>query len=171
MFEYPKLLKELDNVYILTYLFKGSDMRCWLDLNKMDYKYLDNESFGLMSEKDIKADIRKKLEILTNRSLASKKQQRGTLSSTWYKNVWNNQNVQRYATFMCCPTKSKSWWSVLDYVQRFKLLCRVQGTQKVLVKICLFCLNEYSCYKQVRWLLVVYVCNQPLQEPYGSWVP
>ena len=31
MFEYPpKLLKELDHVFVLTYLFDGSDMRCWV---------------------------------------------------------------------------------------------------------------------------------------------
>lgn len=109
MFEYPpKLLKELDNVYILTYLFKGSDMRCWLDLNKMDYKYLDNESLGLMSEKDIKADICKKLEILTNRSLASKKQQRGTLSSTWYKNA-KSETIKTYKGMLrSCVVQQKA---------------------------------------------------------------
>ena len=109
MFEYPpKLLKELEQVFVLTYLFDGSDMRCWLDLNKMDYKYLDNESLGLMSEKDIKADIRKKLEILTNRSLASKKQQRGTLSSTWYKNA-KSETIKTYKGMLrSCVVQQKA---------------------------------------------------------------
>ena len=40
-------------------MFDGSDMRCWLDLNNVPYTILDNESLGLKSEKDIKAEIRK----------------------------------------------------------------------------------------------------------------
>lgn len=85
MFEYPpKLMRDLNSVYVLTYLFKGSDMRCWLELNNIPYQTLNNESLGLKSEKEIKAEIRQKLEILKPRSLVHKKQQEGTLSATWY---------------------------------------------------------------------------------------
>lgn len=109
MFEYPpKLLKELDQVFILTYLFRGSDMRCWLDLNKMEYRYLDNSALGLVSEKAIKADIKKKLEILTSRSLASKKQQKGTLSSTWYKNA-KSETLKAYKGMLrSCVVQQKA---------------------------------------------------------------
>lgn len=100
MFEYPpKLMKELNNVYVLTYLFKGSDMRCWLELNNIEYAVLDNKSLGLISEQEIKKLIRQNLEILTPRSLLFRKQREGTLSSTWYSKA-KTETINQYKAML-----------------------------------------------------------------------
>lgn len=78
------LLEGLSQIFILTYLFQGSDMRCWLDMNKIKYSYVDNEEIGLKSEKVLKDIVRDNLEILDNRNLKQTRQQRGTLSSSWF---------------------------------------------------------------------------------------
>lgn len=109
MFEYPpKLLKELEQVFVLTYLFDGSDMRCWLDLNNVPYTILDNESLGLKSEKDIKAEIRKNLTLLSNRTLDSFRQRDTTLSSSWYDKA-KPEEVKKYkAMLRSCIVQQKA---------------------------------------------------------------
>ena len=87
MFEYPpKLLSGLSEVYILTYLFNGSDMRCWIDINEIPYEIMDNNELGLLSEQDIKQRVRENLNILKPRSLLATKQRNGTLSKSWFDN-------------------------------------------------------------------------------------
>ena len=85
MFEYPpKLLSELKEVWVLTYLFNGSDMRCWFDLNEIPYTVVDNQTLGLRSESDIKQMVRDNLQILSNRNLDKKAQRPTTLSKGWF---------------------------------------------------------------------------------------
>ena len=78
------LLEGLSEMYILTYLWKGSDMRCWLDMNKISYEYMDNDLLGLRKESELKAIAKANLEILDNRNLTQTRQQKGTLSSSWF---------------------------------------------------------------------------------------
>lgn len=109
MFEYPpKLLKELDSVYVLTYLFDGSDMRCWLDLNNVPYTILDNESLGLRSEKDIKDEIRQNLTILTNRTLSNLRQRDNTLSKSWYDKAKPDEIKKYKAMLRSCVVTQKA---------------------------------------------------------------
>lgn len=129
MFEYPpKLLAELDEVWVLTYLFNGSDMRCWLDLNMIPYQIMDNQLLGLKSEEEIKKVVRDNLTIITNRSLASTRQRRGTLSKTWYENA-KKEDLDKYKGMLrsCIVTnKAKAgdvFWTTYKDQQK-----RMQGT-------------------------------------------
>lgn len=87
MWEYPpKLMKELKEIYVLTYLFSGSDMKGWLEVNNVPYKYLNPQEVGLKSEKDIKALIRENLTIEDNRTLKLLRQSKTSLSASWFRN-------------------------------------------------------------------------------------
>lgn len=109
MFEFPpKLLSALQEVYIITYLFHGSDMRCWLDLNKIEYQYLDNEVLGLRSEAEIKKSIKENLIFLTNRNLEASKQQNGTLSRNWFINAKKDEIDKYKAMMRSCVVSEKA---------------------------------------------------------------
>lgn len=96
MFEIPpKLLSELPEVYILTYLFHGSDMRCWLEMNGLNFEYMDNDKLGLLPETELKALVRENLNILKPRSLMAIRQKNGTLCSGWYKTA-RKPDIQKF---------------------------------------------------------------------------
>lgn len=109
MFEYPpKLLSELKEVWVLTYLFQGSDMRCWLDLNNIPYQIMDNNSLGLLSEEKIKESVRANLEIIQNRNLTNSRQRRGTLSKNWFDNA-DKESINKYkAMLRSCVVSTKA---------------------------------------------------------------
>lgn len=118
MFEYPpKLLCGLDHVWVLTYLFNGSDMRCWLDLNNIPYTIMNNQELGLRSEADIKEQVRQNLTIITNRSLTGCRQRDTTLSKSWYQNA-NSDDIKKYkAMLRSCVVTNKAkagnvFWTV-----------------------------------------------------------
>lgn len=109
MFEYPpKLLRELENVYVLTYLFSGSDMRCWLDVNKIPYQFADNEAIGLRSEAELKAVVKENLIFLSNRNLDATSQRRTTLSHGWYDNAKAEEIKKYQAMLRSCVVSEKA---------------------------------------------------------------
>lgn len=127
MFEYPpKLLKGLEEVWVLTYLFYGSDMRCWFDLNNIQYTIVDNKTLGLKSEKDVKDMVKKNLNIITNRSLESKQQRTTTLSKGWFDKS-KKEDVDSYKAMLrsCVVTyKAKAgnvfWTTYKDYQKKLQ---------------------------------------------------
>lgn len=122
MFEYPpKLLSGLKEVWVLTYLFQGSDMRCWLDLNSIPYQIVDNNSLGLLSEDKLKENIRTNLEIVNNRNLSATRQRRGTLSKSWFSSA-DKPSIDKYkAMLRSCVVSNKAkagqvfWTTYKDY--------------------------------------------------------
>lgn len=127
MFEYPpKLLKGLKEVWVLTYLFHGSDMRCWLDLNDIEYNLVDNNSLGLLSEEELKKSIRENLTIIENRSTNAKKQRLTTLSKTWFDKA-KKEDVDKYkAMLRSCVVSNKAkagevfWTTYKDHQKRMQ---------------------------------------------------
>jgi hypothetical protein len=83
----PRLLRGAD-VIIMSYLFEGSMMSCWLKTHNINYTFIDNKEFGLESEEVIKQNIRDKLEFIESRVFhKSDKYRDNAFSSTWYKNA------------------------------------------------------------------------------------
>lgn len=127
MFEYPpKLLSELHEVWVLTYLFNGSDMRCWLDLNDISYTVVDNASLGLKSEREIKQMVRDNLILLSNRNLDKKQQRATTLSKGWFDKA-KKEEVDGYkAMLRSCVVSQKAkagevfWTTYKDYQTRMQ---------------------------------------------------
>jgi len=95
IWEYPpKLLQLLGSVYIMSYLFEGSVMSCWLKINQLEYSYIDNVEFGLRSEQEVKDEVRKNLILLESTKLNGFKQKDTTFSSTWYKDNLDKERAK-----------------------------------------------------------------------------
>lgn len=95
IWEYPpKILKLLNKVYIVTYLFEGSVMSCWLKINHLPYEYVDNGDWGLSSEESVKSIARECLQILDSVKLKTLKQKDTTFSVSWYKDNLTKENTK-----------------------------------------------------------------------------
>lgn len=101
VWEYPPLLlKELDDVYVMSYLFEGSIMSSWMKKNNILYKYLPHNVLGLRPEEDIKEEIRNNLVILKSTALNTFREscrKKGSNKSieTMFSAGWYERNVTR----------------------------------------------------------------------------
>lgn len=86
MWELPReVVNQAQETYIMTYLFEGSVMKCWLEFNDVDYAFEDNSSWGLEDEHTIKDIIRDKLHVLnTPKAIMKLDKANTTFSYTWY---------------------------------------------------------------------------------------
>lgn len=90
MWEYPPLLlKMLEDVYVITYLFEGSIMCSWMNKNGILYEKLSHSKLGLRPEHEIKQSIRDNLILLKSNALQSIRQEKSAkeqqFSAGWYK--------------------------------------------------------------------------------------
>lgn len=127
MFEYPpKLLSMLNEVWVLTYLFNGSDMRCWLELNDISYTVMDNVVLGLRPESEIKQIVRENLQIITNRNLTSCRQRNTTLSKSWYDKAKKEEITKYKAMLRSCVVTHKAkageifWTTYKDHQEKMQ---------------------------------------------------
>lgn len=86
----PTCMKACESVIILTYLFEASLMHCWMQLNEMDWKYLQPQEMRLTS--DIKKIIRNKIHLIEPPKLVKDLQRTeygapilNPFNVTWYK--------------------------------------------------------------------------------------
>jgi hypothetical protein len=85
IWEYPpKLLQSLGQVFIVSYLFEGSVMSCWMKANGIDYSKVDNTSIGLSSEVELKQVVRDNLQILRSTKLDKEYTER-SFGVNWFK--------------------------------------------------------------------------------------
>jgi hypothetical protein len=129
MFEYPpKLLSELKDVWVLTYLFDGSDMRCWLDLNDISYRVMDNTSLGLKSEVDIKRVVKDNLTIISNRNLENKRQRTTTLSKGWFDKAKKEEVDSYKAMLRSCVVSQRAKAGEIFWTTYKDHQAKLQGT-------------------------------------------
>jgi len=129
MFEYPpKLLSLLKDVWVLTYLFSGSDMRCWLDLNEIPYEVMDNTSLGLRSEVEIKQIVKQNLQLLTNRNLESGRQRSTTLSKGWFEKAKKDEIGKYKAMLRSCVVTHKAKAGEIFWTTYKDHQVKMQGT-------------------------------------------
>lgn len=129
MFEYPpKLLRELNNVWVLTYLFNGSDMRCWLDLNEIPYSIMDNTVLGLMSEQEVKRIAKENLILVSNRNLESRQQRAGTLSKSWFTKAKKDEIDSYKAMLRSCVVSNKAKAGEIFWTTYKDFQTKMQGT-------------------------------------------
>lgn len=110
MCEYPpELLSKVRYCYVLTYMFKASSMRYWMDINNIEYKEIPHEVAGLRPEKEIKEDIRNNLEIISNRSLdkLQKAQKSTAFSKRWFSNAKPDTFKAYKAVMRSCMVANK----------------------------------------------------------------
>ena len=131
MWEYPpNLLRMLDDVYVVTYLFKGSIMWSWMKKNNIEFKWVPNNIIGLTrTEDEIKSYVRENLEILNSNSLnklrGSRKGRENQFSAAWYKRAAAEEDKSTFKTIVkiiestVSRTKTKSgsvfWTTFKDY--------------------------------------------------------
>lgn len=87
MTEYPPaLLQGLQDIYVLTYMFNGSDMRCWLNLNNIPYEYVDKREWGVEREDELKEAAYSNIQVLRHKGLDKllKGQNKSSLSLSWF---------------------------------------------------------------------------------------
>lgn len=165
MFEYPpKLLENLNNVYVLTYMFNGSDMRCWLDLNSIPYDILDNEMLGLLSEKEVKQKVKNCLTLYKSSKLNSFQQRKdSTFSKSWYANGRKSdydfvKQLLRSCVVSTGAKKGDVFWTVYkDYFDKvagagFKL--GVSKDKPAFLPMNIRATNDYRNYS-----VCMYACN------------
>ena len=174
MFEYPpKLLSELSDVFILTYLFNGSDMRCWIDLHEIPYQILNNEDLGLLSEKVIKDKVRENLNILVPQSLRKTVQKNGTLSKRWFAKT-KADDIKKYQKIMrsvVSNTKARAgevfWTTFKSQTDKLKGVGYTRGISEdmpAFIPMNTRATNDYRDYR-----LCMYGCNlfkNPVQANY-----
>ena len=139
MWEYPPLLlKQLDDVYIVTYLFEGSIMASWMNKNKIEYKFVPECVLGLKKEEDIKVTIREKLEILKSNNLnklrGTKVGRENQFSVAWYKRkVLDEECLQGIVKIMestVSRTKTKSGKVFWTTFKKYKNALTGKGYKK-----------------------------------------
>lgn len=85
----PRLLQEVKECYIMSYLFENGLMSCWMKANGIDYSYADLEAFGIEKPSVLKQRIREQLTVLGCRKLDNKYNReehfKYRYSSSWYK--------------------------------------------------------------------------------------
>jgi len=133
MYEYPpKLLENLEDVYILTYLFQGSDMRCWLDINQLAYQYLDTDELGLVPDSEVKKQAKELVTFYKSNSLKkvykklSPTRRKNMFSTGWYSKAGKegHDTVKKLLRACVVGTKVKKgdvfWTCLKEYQNKVK---------------------------------------------------
>lgn len=132
-----ELFEEVDDIYILTYLFKGSEMEQFLKINGLDYKYIGvshpREGYYTFSDEpdyipEYVKDLKNKIHILEKEKLNSIGDGKHDLSMNWYAKPKNadkieqlQKNIYNYfrniikdvpSTKRMCGTFSEHWGKI-----------------------------------------------------------
>lgn len=85
IWEYPtELLRCAKDILISTYMFDGSIMSKWLEVNNIPYEYADVSTFGVMNEAEVFKQIKDNLDIVVPARLKKLNLKGVACSSTWY---------------------------------------------------------------------------------------
>ncbi len=176
IWEYPpKLLQLLPEVYIMSYLFEGSVMSCWLKINNLQYEYLDNVGFGLKSEEDVKKVVRECLQLVDSSKLKALKQKETAFSSSWYKDNLDKEMAKWVKSILesCVvnhkPKGEKVFWTCFkDYQHKVNgkgfskaakgelepfLPCNTKATNNYRdYSLCMYTINVYKNPMEVGYL-------------------
>lgn len=127
----PRLLKSCKECYVMTYLFEGSLMCCWMKANGIRFAYADNDAFGLEASVEIKKRIKEKLTVLGSRKLDNKYKEdrhfKYRYSSTWYSdNSSIAERLEVKRALESCVSNHKSsdsmvfWTTFKDHKERLE---------------------------------------------------
>ena len=165
----PTIIKACSSCTILTYMFEGSLMKCWFDLNQISYSYFYPDS--LRSESDIKSIIREKLHIVKPSKYIMDLQldDRGlprpnTFSMNWYKNTATEENFKRIKSSMVSQLqenmgKGKTFWTTF---KKYKTKLEGKGYTRAVKGVEPFvpknmrASNEYSEFVNCLYTVNVY---------------
>lgn len=139
MWHFPvTIFKEFQEIYIMTYLFKGQMQRYYYDMNTINYSYksvknIDNR-YELIEYKDADKQLYRRLINICDNEKLNMIGQEGKnyhpLSSTWFEKQAINKtdaldvlkkNIYNYFTNICKSKTSNNGWTVYkDYLHKCK---------------------------------------------------
>lgn len=166
----PTIIKACKSCTVLTYMFDGSLMRCWFDLNNMGYEYFYPDT--LRPEKEIKEIIKEKLSIVkpTKYVLDMQVDEQGLhlnniFSSNWYKNNYTDgQMFKRIKSSIVAQlqenmSKGRTFWTTF---KKYKSLLEGKGYTRAVKGIEPFvpknmrASNEYAEFTNCIYTVNVY---------------
>lgn len=172
MWHFPvTIFKEFQEIYIMTYLFKGQMQRYYYDMNDIYYSYksvknIDN-IYELVEYKDANKDFYKKLINICDNEKLNMIGQEGKnyhpLSSTWFeKQVMNKtdaldvlkKNIYNYFTNICKSKVSDNGWTVYkDYLHK----CKGKRYTKGFIAFNARATNEYKHKSALAYCINLYM--------------
>lgn len=98
LWEYPEEVLGSDmEIYVMTYLFEGSLLHCWMKSHNIPYTIMNNEDLGLEDEVFIKARIRDNLSIYegTHNSIGKRRGSKNPMMDTALSSSDLSKTVKR----------------------------------------------------------------------------
>jgi len=117
----PSIIKACKSCTILTYMFEGSLMKSWFELNDLEYSYFYPDT--LKSEAEIKAIIKEKLHIIKPTKYVNDLQFNdqglptpNTFSANWYKltateDIFKRMKASMVSQLQETMGKGKTFWT------------------------------------------------------------
>lgn len=166
----PTIIKSCKSCTILTYMFEGSLMRCWFQLNGLEYHYSYPDT--LKKESEIKAVIKDRLKIVkpTKFIMDVQLDEQGlplntVFSSNWYKNNHTNEALfKRLKSSMVAQlqenmSKGRTFWTTF---KKYKPLLEGKGYTRAVKGVEPFvpknmrASNEYAEFTNCLYTVNVY---------------
>lgn len=166
----PTIIKSCKSCTILTYMFAGSLMRCWFELNDLKYQYAYPDT--LRKEEDIRAIIREKLKIVkpTKYVFDLQTDDQGLYLNTIFSSNWYKNNYKDEVTFKRIKasivtqlqenmSKGKTFWTTF---KKYKHLLEGKGYTRAVKGVEPFvpknmrASNEYAEFTNCLYTVNVY---------------
>lgn len=165
----PTIIKSCKSCTILTYMFEGSLMKSWFQLNNLQYNYFYPDT--LKTEKEIKEVISKRLKIIKPTKMINDLQLdkqgqnvKNTFNVGWYKNDSTPKLLERIkasiaSTLQESMSKGKTFWTTF---KEYKSSLQGKGYTRVVKGIDPFvpknmrASNEYSEFTNCIYTINIY---------------
>lgn len=118
------IFSDFEEVFVLTYKFKGQIMKYYYDLYNLEYSYNSianvNNRYELIDFLDDKNSVTKLINILYDTKLNAIGDNKFALSATWYDNNFNNNkglfvilknNISNFFKNKCCAKSNDVLWT------------------------------------------------------------
>lgn len=157
------IFKSFKKVYILTYMFNGQLQRCYYDLHNIKYKYIYVKDEHFTEEYQIYNETKYKnlIHILEHPKLNSIGDNKTSLSSSWYKNQDNNENINRLklnmSNYIRRITKAKTEDVIWTVFEKQRRNISGKGYTKGFVSLGLRATNLYSDRTVIAYLVNVFI--------------
>jgi hypothetical protein len=160
----PELFTCFNDVYVLTYLFSAQSLRCFFDINHIEYELIgvrkdeDGYNFCAVEEMSRALDLRNKIHILDDKKINSIGDARTSLSFSWYnaaKLEPGRPKIERlrknianvFKNIYKAPAKEVLWTMYKEYVP----MVRGNGYQGGFIPYNLRASNQYANRKYLAY--------------------
>lgn len=157
-----KALRSFSEMYVLTFMFKGSHMKHFLDMHDLDYQmaYVENDELhdGVQNLTKKKCEIRALLDVYEG-PLNKLGDSKNAFSKSWWRKRYAKgtkpikNNTYNYLNYICGAKSGTSMWSVFE---EQKTACTPKGFAGGFCTCNARATNAYKDRKFLAYLLNVY---------------